>query len=120
MLGGLQSTTDSLFPALRSMIPSATELKEGELKEEFGRTVKLSGYHTEIFDMHSAKDRKAYSKLMMDLTLRIQVGKVRILFNDRKTMTRKDGSTGWFVFLEWMEFSRTDGSDVKKNVKKEA
>lgn len=103
MLAGLQSTTDSLFPSLRGLTPSADELREGDAKLKAGRVVELSGYKTEIFDMHSAKDRKAYTSRMLDLSKRAQLARVRILQHDRQVLARKDGSTGWHVYLEWME-----------------
>lgn len=108
MLSGLQSEIDTLFPAIRSLTPSSDEFKLGEDKERFGRVIEISGYKAEIFDMHLAKDRKAYAQRMLDLSRRVQLGRVRLLAHDRQMLTRKDGSVGWFGYLEWMEFSRKD------------
>lgn len=108
MLAGLQSEVDTLFPAIRSLTPSAKEVKEGDDKMRFGRIIEISGYKTEIFDMHVAKERAAYAKRMLDLSKRAQTASVRILVHDRQLLQRKDGSTGWFGYLEWMEYSRTD------------
>ena len=102
MLSGLQSDVDTLFPAIRAgLVPSNDEVKAGELKARFGRLVEISGYKTEIFDMHVAKERAAYTKRMLDLSKRVQTATVRILVHE-------DGSTGWFGYLEWMEYRRKD------------
>lgn len=106
MLAGLQSAVDTLFPSIRDIAPDDDQLRQGEDKLRCGRVVRLSAYNTRIFDMHSAKDRSAYDKCMMDLSVRAQVGTVRILAHDRQVMSRKDGSSGWFMYLEWMEYTR--------------
>ena len=111
MLAGLQSETETLFPAIRGLAPTSDELAAGEQRARFGRIVRISGYKTEIFDMHVAKDRAAYNKRMLDLSRRAQIGTVRILVHDRHLLSRKDGSTGWFGYLEWMEYTR-DGGDT--------
>lgn len=108
MLSGLRSEVDSLFPALRGLTPDADTLSEGEKKLKYGRVVEISGYKTEIFDMHLQKERAAYTRRMLDLSKRAQLGTVRILVHDRQMLHRKDGSTGWFGYLEWMEYRRTD------------
>ena len=113
MLAGFQTVTDSLFPALRDLTPSADELKNGEDKARFGKLVQISGYKTEVFDMHDAKERAAYNRRMHDLSKRAQMAKVRILVHDRQLISRKDGSTGWFSYLEWMEYSRKDEDTSK-------
>lgn len=107
MLAGLQSQVETLFPALRDqMTPDEETLRDGERNLKFGRVVEISGYKTEIFDMHVQKDRAAYTKRMLDLSKRVQLGTVRILVHDRQTLPRKDGSAGWFSYLEWMEYRR--------------
>ena len=108
MLAGLQDTASTLFPAIRSLVPTDDEVTEGEHKERYGRLVEISGYKAEIFDMHVAKERAAYTKRMMDLSKRVQTAAVRILVHDRQMLHRKDGSTGWFSYLEWMEYTRKD------------
>lgn len=113
MLAGLQSEAETLFPAIRGLTPTAEEFTAGEQKAKFGRLVRLSGYKTEIFDMHVAKDRAAYNKRMLDLSQRSQLGTVRILVHDRQLLSRKGGSTGWFGYLEWMEYSWKDDANVK-------
>lgn len=113
MLSGLQSDVDTLFPAIREgLTPSADEVKNGADKERYGRIIEISGYKTEIFDMHVAKERAAYTKRMLDLSKRVQTATVRILVHDRQMLQRKDGSTGWFGYLEWMEYRRRD-ADAK-------
>ena len=113
MLAGLQSDVDTLFPAIKSLAPTDDEVKKGEEKARYGRLVEISGYKAEIFDMHVAKERAAYTKRMMDLSKRVQTAAVRILVHDRQMLHRKDGSTGWFGYLEWMEFTSKDRDEVK-------
>ena len=115
MLAGLMTEVDSLFPALRGLVPGDDDIRAGEDKARCGRVIRISGYMTEIFDMHSSKDRAAYNKRMLDLSTRAQLGTVRILAHDRSVLPRANGSSGWFSYLEWMEYSRDDaaGKDVK-------
>lgn len=116
-MAGLQTMADTLFPAIRNLAPSEEELKEGEQKALSGRIVEISAYRTEMFDMHVAKDRAAYNKRMLELSRGAQIGTVRILAHDRQILSRKDGSSGWFRYLEWMEYSRKDDVNAKKAVK---
>lgn len=111
MLAGLQTVTDSLFPAIRGLTPSQEELDKGEAKVRFGKTIRISGYKTEVFDMHDSKSRAAYNKRMLELSQRAQLGTVRLLVHDRGIMSRKDGSTGWFGYLEWMEYKRGEDNN---------
>lgn len=110
-MAGLRDTSATLFPGLH-VSPGADEMQDGEDKLKSGRIVRLSGYETRIFDMHDAKQRKKYSDLMLDLTVRQQTRKVQILVDDRQVMTRKDGTTGWFRYLEWMEFDWDDDNGI--------
>lgn len=113
-LAGLKDTVETMFPKLRGLVPTEEELKDGLERLKLGKIVKISGYRTEIFDMHETKDRNAYAKRMLDLSLRSQAGTVRILINDRQVMTRKDGTTGWFNYLEWMEYKIKDDKKKEK------
>lgn len=108
-LAGFSTPSETLFPGLH-VLPKASEMKDGDDMLEAGRIVKLTGYETRIFDMHDSKQRNAYSKLMLDLMVRQQARRVSLLVDDRQVMTRKDGTSGWFRYLEWMEF---DWADVK-------
>lgn len=119
MLSGLQSEIDTLFPALRGLIPDADTVLEGEKKAKYGRLIKISAYKTEIFDMHDPKARASYAKRMLDLSRKAQLGTVRVLVHDRQTLTRKDGSMGWFGYLEWMEYKRTDNDTAEDNTKED-
>lgn len=111
MLAGLQTASETLFPRI-GVLPDASDLSAGDARLDSGRVVRLSGYETRIFDMHDTKQRAAYSRLMRDLAVRQQTGRVRMLVDDRQVMTRKDGTTGWFRYLEWMEFDWADGDDI--------
>jgi len=104
MLAGLQDEVATLFPSLKGLVPSAAEIQAAEDKLKAGRIITLSGYKTEVFDLHVAKDRTAYTKRMLDLSQRAQLGTVRVLVHERQLISRKDGSTGWFAYLEWMEY----------------
>jgi len=119
MLAGLQSEVETLFPALRGLVPDEETLRAGENKLKYGRVVEISGYKTEVFDMHDRKERAAYMKRMLDLSKRAQVGTVRILVHDRQTLHRKDGSSGWFEYLEWMEYRRINGGTDAGSTKEE-
>jgi hypothetical protein len=68
--------------------------------------------------MHDGKQRAAYARRMLDLSERVQLGTVRILVHDRQLLHRKDGSSGWFGYLEWMEYER-DQDCEEGNAKEE-
>ena len=108
MLGGYQTTLASMFPSLKGITPDEQTLKDGELAEKWGKTVKISDYRVEVFDFANAKDRTAYAKRVKDLLAKMQVGRARIVSNSRNVLTRENGSTGWFGCLEWMEYKRED------------
>lgn len=104
-LAGLISTSESMFPGLaKSVGPSADEMADAFHKMQFDRRVLVSGYQTAVFDMHSAKDRARYSKCMLDLSEKTQARTACITAHERKMLPRKDGSAGWFNYLEWVEF----------------
>lgn len=111
-LAGLKTPSETLFQGLH-VVPKADEFKDGEDRLNSGRVVKLTGYETKVFDMHDTKQRAAYSKLMLDLTVRQQTRRVQILADDRQVMTRKDGTTGWFRYLEWMEFDWAEEKGIQ-------
>lgn len=112
-LAGLQSTAESLFPSLKAIGPTEAEIKDGENRMQSGRVVQPTGYHTAVFDSQVEKDRKAYAKLVLDLYRRGQMRTASILCNERQVLTRKDGSTGWFNYLEWIEFGKDDPTAEK-------
>lgn len=119
MLSGLRDQVESMFPSISGgLLPDEQELKDGEERARLGRLVELSGYHTRIFDMSAKREAADYDALMLDLTRRVQTGEIRILVHDRQIMHRKDGSTGWYGYLEWMEYKRTE-SDVGAPEKQE-
>lgn len=120
MLAGLQSQVDTLFPAIKSILPDSDTIQHGIDKQVSGRIVSLSKYDTETFDMHDPKELKAYNRRMLDLSTRVQLGTVRILVHDRQAMHRKDGSSGWFSYIEWMEFKRDSDDESKPKRAKES
>lgn len=105
MLAGYQSTVATMFPKLRGLTPTAKELEEGRISLEQGKVVDVSDYRVEVFDLHLTKDRKSYASTMRDLIVKAQTGRARIVLNQRECLSRKDGTTGWFAYLEWMEFA---------------
>ena len=53
-------------------------------------------------------DRARYTKLYKDLAPLVKAGKVFMTVNSREVLTRSDGSTGWFKYLEWIEFDTSE------------
>lgn len=70
--------------------------------------LKIRANHTEVFDLMSADDRKAYETLYVELMTRVKAGEVLVFTNSREVLTRPDGSTGWFKYLEWIEIDTSE------------
>lgn len=64
--------------------------------------------HVEVFDLMEKDDRARYTKLYKDLAPLVKAGKVFMTVNSREVLTRSDGSTGWFKYLEWIEFDTSE------------
>lgn len=109
MLAGLQSQVETMFPALKGLTPDAGTLQDGLDKLKANRVVRVSAYKVKVFDMHRKAEREDYTKTMLELTQKLQIGTARVLVNQRETMHRADGTTGWFGYLEWMEYEFKDG-----------
>ena len=84
--------------------PSVEELEAGRQKAMYDKHVKVAGHFVRVFDMHDAKERKDYEKTISDLFVKVQTAKAQVWQNDRQMLRREDGSSGWFVYLEWSEF----------------
>ena len=63
--------------------------------------------HVEVFDLMDASERVRYMKLYKELAPLVKAGKVFLTVNSREILTRSDGSTGWFKYMEWIEFDTT-------------
>ena len=64
--------------------------------------------HVEIFDLMDKDERERYTKLYKELAPLVKAGKVFLTVNSREVLTRADGSTGWFKYLEWIEFDTSE------------
>lgn len=70
--------------------------------------LRIKSHHTRVFDLMSAESRDEYDKLYVELSDKVRQGKILISGNTRETLTRPDGSTGWFKFVEWTEFDTSE------------
>ena len=64
--------------------------------------------HVEVFDLMNADERVRYADLYRKLSPLVKAGKVFLTVNSREVLTRADGSTGWFKYLEWIEFDTSE------------
>ena len=64
--------------------------------------------HVEGFDLMDKDERERYTKLYKELAPLVKAGKVFLTVNSREVLTRADGSTGWFKYLEWIEFDTSE------------
>lgn len=64
--------------------------------------------HVEVFDLMDKDERERYTKLYKELAPLVKAGKVFLTVNSREVLTRADGSTGWFKYLEWIEFDTSE------------
>ena len=104
-LAGTLGTSESMFPGLmKSIAPDPDEMADAYRRMQIDRRTVFSGYHVEVFDMHSANGRRKYERLMVSLNEKTQARTATVLVHDRKMLPRKDGSAGWFSYIEWAEF----------------
>lgn len=82
-------------------VPDASDLAEGRLDPS---SLKVKAQHTMVFDMMDEGQRGEYEKLYVVLMEDVKAGKATVCANDRSVLSRKDGSTGWFRYLEWLEY----------------
>ena len=105
------SSPGGMFGALGgelSMAPTPDDLDKARLEATRDRSVKIKGHHVVIFDLEATKDRKAYETLMPKLMVGIADQTITLHVTERHILTRKDGSQGWFIYLEYSEFELTD------------
>lgn len=67
----------------------------------------VSKHHVEVFDMMDQDARCKYESLYSDLASLVKAGKAYVLSNSRSVLSRPDGSTGWYKYVEWTEFDTT-------------
>ena len=104
-LAGTLGTSESMFPGLmKSIAPDPDEMADAYRRMQIDRRAVFSGYHVEVFDMHSSNGRRKYERLMVSLNEKTQARTATVLVHDRKMLPRKDGSAGWFNYIEWAEF----------------
>ena len=70
--------------------------------------LRVKAHHVKVFDLMDEKDRESYEELYTDLLRRSIEGKIVISGNTRETLTKPDGSTGWYKYLEWSEFDTSE------------
>lgn len=65
-------------------------------------------HHVRVFDLMDPKQREEYENLYVDLSMLVKKGCVLVSANTRETLSRTDGSTGWFKYLEWTEYDTSE------------
>lgn len=79
----------------------ARQLSEGRIDIS---SLDVTAYNVEVFDLMKEEDRAKYGKLYVELTRLAKQGKIVITTKKMETLSRSDGSTGWFKILEWANF----------------
>jgi len=86
-------------------VHDAYELASGKL--DFSK-LKVKNHFVRVFDLMDSEQVNAYETLYVQLADQAKQGKIIVSCNTRETLTRSDGSTGWFKFVEWTEFDTSD------------
>ena len=86
-------------------VHDAYELASGQLDV---LNLNAKAHNARVFDLMSTDERTEYEKLYLELLKKSKEGKIYISSNTREVLTRPDGSTGWFKYLEWTEFDTSD------------
>lgn len=88
--------------------PSYEDVVAGREMVKYDRIpVKISEFHTEVFDMMSEADRKRYEERMLYLVKGIQSSECVIWKNDLQVM-QCGGSQKWMRYLEWAKYEMND------------
>lgn len=86
-------------------VNDAYELASGQVDLN---KLKIKGHHSVVFDLMSGESREEYDRLYKELLEKSREGKIVVSSNSREILTRPDGSTGWFKYLEWTEFDTSE------------
>ena len=82
-------------------VHTADELASGKLDLS---ALDVKKHNVRIFDLMDPGQCEEYEKLYVDLAREVKTGRIYIAANTRETLSRSDGSTGWFRYVEWTEF----------------
>lgn len=86
-------------------IHDAYELATGQIDLS---KLKAKEHRAIVFNLMSEEDRKKYEDLYVELMNKSREGKIIISSNTREVLHNKDGSTGWYKFIEWTEFDTSE------------
>lgn len=105
-------TPESLFSgsaekaAYQRLIDNATGGKQTE-------SVKIKNVRVRIFDLSNAKQVKEYEKLWTELLEK--ASRMEVIVDHRKDLVqRKDGTSYWMKYVEYVEFGAASSEDSKK------
>ena len=82
-------------------VHDARELASGQVDLS---SLPVKGHSVRVFDLMDKDGRDEYEKLYVDLMNKSREGSILVSGNIRETLSRPDGSTGWFRLVEWTEF----------------
>ena len=106
-------TPESLFSssaekaAYQKLIDNATGGKSTE-------SVKIKNVRVRIFDLSDAKQVKEYEKLWTELLEK--ASRMEVIVDHHKDLVqRKDGTSYWMKYVEYVEFGAADPSDSEKS-----
>lgn len=103
-LGGQRGVGQSMFDSFKPTIgPSPDEMEAARQRVMFKKNVRVTAYSTRIFNLHDAKQKKAYEKLMCVLMQGVQVMTHKIFVNQFELLTTPKGQQ-WHRYVEWAEF----------------
>ena len=95
----------SMFQGLSQGAGPSPDAMEEERKRVLSRRhVEMKSHHVEIFDMHKAKDVKAYTELMQVLVPGTQALTHKVWVNERTLVHTAPGRQNWLCYLEWSVF----------------
>lgn len=96
-----KQTWYSGFGNLPFDVPTKEDLKGGDPREKV--EVVYSGWNFRMFDMHDAKDVKAYEDLRSRLIDMVRLSKGKIAKDCAQLLATKTGQKLYYI-LEWAEF----------------
>lgn len=88
-----------------SGVPVVDDIDKARERLMNPKRVKAVAHKVEVFDLHDAGEREAYEKLNLALFKGLEAKTHVMVAAERKILPRKDGSSGWFAYLEWTEYT---------------
>jgi len=110
-------TPDALFSSMAEKRAYQKLMNEGRFSIDRGPDIKVKKVKVEIFDLSDLDQRAAYEKLWAELLEKASRMEV-IVEHGKDLVHRKDGTSYWMKYVEYVEFTDASEHDDEKQERK--